>query len=41
MAPGGKEDLQARLTTAINEVLEEQEGFGGVDNVFFRSFIVQ
>lgn len=41
MDPGGKEVLQERLTHAINEVLEEREGFGGVNNVYFRSFIVQ
>jgi len=39
--PGGKQALQQRLTKAINAVLEEQEGFGGVDNVHFRSLIVQ
>lgn len=37
----GKEELQKRLTKALNETLEEREGFGGVDNVYFRSFIVQ
>lgn len=37
----GKEDLQKRLTAAINEVLTEKEGFGGVDQVHFRGFIVQ
>ena len=37
----GKEKLQQRLTKAINEALGEREGFGGVDNVYFRSFIVQ
>ena len=37
----GKEELQKRLTKAINETLEEREGFGGVDSVYFRSFIVQ
>lgn len=26
---------------AVNAVLVEQEGFGGVDNVYFRTFIVQ
>lgn len=41
MSPGGKERLQKRLTAALNQVLEKQEGFGGVDNVYFRSFIVQ
>ena len=39
--PEGKKELQKRLTKAINEVLIEEEGFGGVDNVHFRSFIVQ
>jgi flagellar FliL protein len=37
----GKEELQKRLTRAMNEVLEQREGFGGVENVYFRSFIVQ
>jgi flagellar FliL protein len=37
----GKARLQKRLTAAINKVLVEEEGFGGVDDVFFRSFIVQ
>ncbi len=40
-APGGKERLQKRLTNAVNTVLKQEEGFGGVDNVYFRSFIVQ
>src|SRR5690606_19299941 len=39
--PEGKARLQKRLTAAINDVLESTEGFGGVDNVHFRSFIVQ
>lgn len=37
----GKDRLQTRLTAAINHVLEENEGFGGVDAVHFRSFLVQ
>ena len=37
----GKENLNRRLTAAINRVLEEEEGFGGVDAVHFRSFLVQ
>lgn len=37
----GKEQLQMRLTAAINRVLKEQEGFGGVDAVHFRTFLVQ
>lgn len=40
-APGGKERLQKRLAAGVNAVLKEQEGFGGIDNVYFRSFIVQ
>lgn len=39
--PEGKRALQQRMTRAINEVLEAEEGFGGVDDVFFRSFIIQ
>lgn len=37
----GKMKLQKRLTDAINEELVAHEGFGGVDNVYFRSLIVQ
>lgn len=37
----GKEKLQKRLTAAINHVLTEEEGFGGVDAVYFKSFLVQ
>lgn len=37
----GKQRMQERLTAAINAVLEEQEGFGGVDAVHFRTFLVQ
>jgi len=37
----GKDKLQKRLTDAINHVLTEEEGFGGVDAVYFKSFIVQ
>ena len=37
----GKEDLQKRLAAAINKVLTEREGFGGVDAVYFKSFIIQ
>lgn len=41
MTSEGKQQLQKRLTDAVNAVLIEQEGFGGVDRVYFRSFIVQ
>ncbi|HKR90780.1 flagellar basal body-associated FliL family protein [Novosphingobium sp.] len=37
----GKDRLQKRMTTAINQVLIQKEGFGGVDSVYFRTFIVQ
>lgn len=37
----GKEKLAKRLTTAINGVLKQKEGFGGVGNVYFTNFIVQ
>jgi len=37
----GKDRLQKRLTAAINKVLTETEGFGGVDAVYFKTFLVQ
>ncbi|WP_310534280.1 flagellar basal body-associated FliL family protein [Novosphingobium sp.] len=37
----GKDRLQKRMTAAINKVLTETEGFGGVDAVYFRSMLVQ
>ncbi len=37
----GKDRLQKRLTAAINQVLTDTEGFGGIDAVYFRSFLVQ
>lgn len=37
----GKQRLAARLTKAINAVLEDNEGFGGVEAVHFRGFLVQ
>ncbi|WP_338466867.1 flagellar basal body-associated FliL family protein [Novosphingobium sp. ZN18A2] len=39
--PEGKKRLQDRMTAAINKVLTEKEGFGGVDRVYFKSFLVQ
>jgi len=41
MSVEGKDHLQKRLTGAINKVLTENEGFGGVDAVYFKSFIIQ
>lgn len=37
----GKKHLQARLAKAINQVLIEKEGFGGIGNVYFTNFVVQ
>ncbi|MEO1221801.1 MAG: flagellar basal body-associated FliL family protein [Pseudomonadota bacterium] len=37
----GKEELAKRLTDAINTVLEEKEGFGGVESVHFKGLLVQ
>lgn len=37
----GKRHIQDRLVKAINGVLKEKEGFGGVSNVYFTNFIVQ
>ncbi|QTD56476.1 flagellar basal body-associated FliL family protein [Parasphingorhabdus cellanae] len=37
----GKEKLQGVLTNAINKMLKEKTGFGGINNVYFTSFVVQ
>lgn len=37
----GKQRLAKRLTQTINTVLEENEGFGGIEAVHFRGFLVQ
>lgn len=37
----GKRKLQVHLVRAINDVLKQKEGFGGVGNVYFTSFVVQ
>lgn len=37
----GKQRLQRQLTTAINDVLRDKEGFGGIDNVYFTSLVIQ
>lgn len=37
----GKQRLQRQLTGAVNDVLREKEGFGGVDNVYFTSLVIQ
>lgn len=38
---GGKEALQQQLVQAINRVLKQKEGFGGISNVYFTNFVVQ
>ena len=37
----GRDDLSGRIKDAINVKLEELEGFGGVEGVFFTSFVFQ
>ena len=37
----GKQRLQRQLTNAINQVLRDKEGFGGIDNVYFTSLVIQ
>lgn len=37
----GKRALQQRLVGAINDTLKQKEGFGGIGNVYFTSFVVQ
>ena len=39
--PEGKDALSQRLTDAINAVLEENEGFGGIEAVHFKGLLVQ
>lgn len=39
--PQGKQALQKKLTQAINGVLREKEGFGGIDNVYFTNLVIQ
>jgi flagellar protein FliL len=39
--PQGKQLLQKLLKEAINNVLRQHEGFGGVDNVYFTNLVIQ
>jgi flagellar FliL protein len=39
--PEGKNQLQRQLTDAINKVLRDKEGFGGIDNVYFANLVIQ
>ena len=38
--PDGKKMLQKKLKLAINDVLKQKTGFGGIDDVYFTSFII-
>jgi flagellar FliL protein len=40
-ALSGKEALKNALRDAINRVLTNREGFGGIDDVYFTSFVTQ
>lgn len=37
----GKEQLRQQLKSAVNGVLTNKEGFGGIEEVFFTSFVTQ
>ena len=37
----GKQQLQRRIAKAMNDTLKEKEGFGGIGNVYFTTFVVQ
>ena len=39
--PGGKEQLKVQLRAAVNDILKKKEGFGGIDDVYFTSFVIQ
>ena len=40
-SPQGKAKLRKALKDSINNVLHQREGFGGIDDVYFTSFIIQ
>ena len=40
-SPQGKARLRKALKDSINNVLHQREGFGGIDDVYFTSFIIQ
>jgi len=40
-SPAGRTALQRQLKAAINHVLEEKEGFGGVSDVYLTGLIIQ
>ena len=40
-APDFRKDLAAKIRDAMNNVLTKYEDFGGIEEVFFTSFVVQ
>ena len=40
-APEGKIKLKKKLRDVINQTLQEKTGFGGVEDVYFTSLVVQ
>lgn len=39
--PQGKQQLQKKVRAIINDVLKQKTGYGGIDNVYFTSFVIQ
>ena len=39
--PEGKDALRKQLKVAINDVLKQKEGFGGIDDVYFTGMVIQ
>jgi len=39
--PQGKQALQGKIKGIINDILKQKTGYGGVDNVYFTSFVIQ
>ena len=39
--PDGKTALQGKLRDAMNKVLVQKTGYGGIDDVYFTNFIIQ
>jgi flagellar FliL protein len=37
----GKEALKTALRSAVNDTLKKKEGFGGIDDVYFTSLVIQ
>ena len=40
-SPKGKQALQGKIRTIINDILKQKTGYGGVDNVYFTNFVIQ